>query len=118
MSEIQVITISLLYVYNFQQFWRAGYGQIIRVVTTPEADNATLQHVEIVHEIGPLDLGKELVTRFTTNLNNNEVIYTDDNGLEIQTRTYNATEFDLVSGNYFPMVQRAYMVDTTKNLQV
>ena len=69
-------------------------------------------------EIGPIELGKELVTRISTSMKNNREFYTDDNGLEMQKRVFNGTAGDLVSGNYYPMVARSYLQDSKKQLQV
>jgi hypothetical protein len=53
--------------------------------------NDDVAHVEIISDIGPLDAGRELVTRFDTSLvtalsATTGVFYTDDNGLEVQAR--------------------------------
>ena len=41
---------------------------------------------------------REFVTRYTTDLDGDNTVYTDDNGLELQTRVYNTTASDLVAG--------------------
>lgn len=46
------------------------------------------------------------------------IIYTDDNGLEMQKRIFNYSKGEIIAGNYFPMVSRSFFRDETKNLQV
>jgi len=72
--------------------------------------------------IGPIDvsdgLGKEVITRFTTSLNNGQYWYTDSEGDEMQMRRYdwrpwpqNVTE--PVASNYYPMNTAAFIEDST-----
>jgi hypothetical protein len=73
-------------------------------------------------DIGELDEGRELVTRFSTDLNNLDsnsgtpVVYTDDSGLEYQRRITNLTYYadDPVAGNYYPISTSAFITDETK----
>eukprot|EP01102_Stenamoeba_stenopodia_P015593 TRINITY_DN5339_c0_g2_i1.p1 TRINITY_DN5339_c0_g2~~TRINITY_DN5339_c0_g2_i1.p1 ORF type:complete len:739 (+),score=160.21 TRINITY_DN5339_c0_g2_i1:334-2550(+) len=69
-------------------------------------------YIEIEATIGPIpfedDFGKEVVTRYSTNITNNATWFTDSQGLELQKRirnyrpTWNLTQFEPVAGNYFP----------------
>lgn len=104
------------YVQEIQQFYRGGYAQTIRIFSG-SGNELEEMRVEFVNEIGPLDQGRELITRFSTNLQNNKVIYTDDNGLLLQERAYNISMTELEAGNYYPMVARVYMRDTKRNAQ-
>lgn len=59
----------------------------------------------------PVDdkIGKEVTLNFATNILNNQIFFTDSNGLEEQKRvlnyrpTWNLTVKEEVSGNYYPI---------------
>lgn len=67
--------------------------------------------------------GKEIITRFDTELKNDDVFYTDSNGREILKRRLNyrpTWQVDIkepVAGNYYPVNSRIYIEDTTKDVQ-
>ena len=71
--------------------------------------------------LGAIDKGRELVTRFSTDLTNTNaaaaapVVYTDDSGLEYQKRVANFSyyEDDPVAGNYYPITTGAYIADSS-----
>ena len=79
------------------------------------------------YTIGPIPkgdgLGKEVISRFSTNLTTGGVWYTDANGREMQKRvrnyrptwTLNVTE--PVAGNYYPVNSRIYIQDVTTQNQ-
>jgi len=114
-SPVSVTLVTGPLVQEIQQFWRSGYAQSVRLFSGTK-DAFVGKKVEISHQIGTIDLGTEVVTRFSTDLKNSATIYTDDNGLELQQRTYNTTHY--LEGNYFPMVSRSLMRDVSKNLQL
>ena len=68
-------------------------------------------------------LGREIVSRFTTDLDNDGIWYTDSNGREMQKRVrnfrqtwaYNNTE--PVAGNYYPVNSRIYIRDEDREVQ-
>lgn len=87
---------------------------------------AGAKHVEVEYQIGPIpanDVGKEVVTRFSTDLNTSATFYTDNNGREMakrvrdfrETWSYRVTE--PVSGNYYPMNAAAYIQDDARKLR-
>ena len=73
--------------------------------------------------IGPIDVndqvGKEVITRFNTDLASKSTFYTDANGREILTRvrdfrpTWKLNQTEPVSGNYFPINSRIFIRDET-----
>eukprot|EP00808_Paulinella_micropora_P008823 g57629.t1 len=78
--------------------------------------------IEIAYEIGtiPVDrdgIGKEVITRFTTDLNNQQAWRTDSNGREFMERklnyraTWNYIPYQEVAGNYAPVNAAMYMQD-------
>jgi lysosomal alpha-mannosidase len=103
-------------VQEIQQSFRAGYAQTVRLYLGTN-DELAGNFIEITEEIGPIDAGTEFVTRFTTDLNNQLTCFTDDNSLLIQKRVFNASKHDPVPANYYPMVARAFIQDTAKNVQ-
>jgi hypothetical protein len=50
-------------------------------------------HLEVEATVGPIDIsdnfGKEVISRFSTNLNNKGIFYTDSEGMEFEKRTRN-----------------------------
>ena len=77
-------------------------------------------------DIGPLQSGKELVARFTTDLANEAsssggssvvvgsgapVVYTDDNGLEFVKRVTNLQQPEAIPSNYYPISTGAFIRD-------
>eukprot|EP00117_Sycon_ciliatum_P036568 scpid27181/ scgid4437/ Lysosomal alpha-mannosidase; Alpha-D-mannoside mannohydrolase; Alpha-mannosidase A; Alpha-mannosidase 60 kDa subunit; Alpha-mannosidase 58 kDa subunit len=76
-----------------------------------QGSSPTFQFLDQTYDIGPLDLGKELVTRFQTSLSN-PTWYSDDTGLELIPRQYDPTKDEAVAGNYYPMVMGSFMNDT------
>jgi lysosomal alpha-mannosidase len=73
--------------------------------------------------IGPIDVsdqvGKEIVIRFKSDLASKSTFYTDSNGREILKRvrdfrpTWNFSQTEPVSGNYFPINSRIFIRDET-----
>lgn len=68
------------------------------------------------------DVGKEIISRFTTSMNTNGKFETDSNGREMLTRTRghrDTWEIDLqepVSGNYYPINTKISIEDSTHRL--
>ncbi|XP_077183388.1 lysosomal alpha-mannosidase [Paroedura picta] len=85
-------------------------------------------YVELEWTVGPIpirdDLGKEIVSRFETNLQTNGHFYTDSNGREILERrrdyraTWNLRQTEPVAGNYYPVNSRIYIKDQKVQLTV
>lgn len=74
-----------------------------------------LPYVEVEYKIGPIpvddDRGKEIVTRFSSSIQNNATFYTDSNGREFQER-------EPVAGNYYPINSAIYIEDESACLAV
>ena len=79
------------------------------------------KNVEFEWQIGPIDvkdkIGKEVITKFQSNLNSNSLFYTDSNGREMITRrrnfrpTWNLNQTEFIAGNYYPVNTRIYIKD-------
>ena len=88
-------------------------------------------YVELEIHLGTLNIsdrtphtGKEYVSLFQTDLQNEKIFYTDNNGMEMQNRTTHphgrigdADKGVRLAGNYYPVVSRAYLRDNSANLQ-
>jgi hypothetical protein len=78
--------------YAFFEHLIYDFGRIIEVYYLPKYFEKILKVVQVVNEVGPLDLeGRELVPRMETSVKNNGQIFTDE---------------ELQAGICFPMVQR------------
>jgi hypothetical protein len=68
--------------------------------------------------------GKEVISRFSSDVASASYIYTDSNGREFQTRKLNYRPTwplqvnEPVAGNYYPVNAAAYIKDTTKQLSL
>jgi len=84
--------------------------------------------VEFEWTVGPVDisddLSKEVVTKYTTDINNHRTFYTDSNGREFQPRTrdsrptWNWTNVAPVAGNYYPLSTALTMDDGVTGLGI
>ncbi|KAL6067304.1 carbohydrate binding [Balamuthia mandrillaris] len=100
--------------------WTAWAYQKVRVY-----NNAPF--VEIEYNVGPIDVsfpvGKEVFTKFQTNMTTNQTWYTDSEGQEMQQRRYNYRPTwtlnvnEPVAGNYFPLNTAAYIQNTTNDIR-
>ncbi|XP_065289713.1 lysosomal alpha-mannosidase-like [Dermacentor albipictus] len=83
--------------------------------------------VEFVWVVGSIpvadDKGKEIITRFDTEIKNDGVFYTDSNGREILQRrlnyrpTWKVNIQEPVAGNYYPVNSRIFIRDDAKKVQ-
>ncbi|GAB1861211.1 Lysosomal alpha-mannosidase [Camponotus japonicus] len=96
-------------------------SQVIRIYQGEE-------HVEFDWLIGPIPakdkIGKEIITRYSSNLKTDDVFYTDSNGREMlkRVRNYRPT-WDLelkepISGNYYPVTSKIAIKDEEKQLKL
>ncbi|XP_063578653.1 epididymis-specific alpha-mannosidase isoform X3 [Pongo abelii] len=80
-------------------------------------DGELLCHrIEQEYQAGPLELNREAVLRTSTNLNSQQVIYSDNNGYQMQRRPYVSYVNNSIARNYYPMVQSAFMEDGKSRL--
>nr|XP_056703983.1 lysosomal alpha-mannosidase [Euleptes europaea] len=85
-------------------------------------------YLELEWTVGPIPirdgLGKEIISRFDTNLQTDRRFYTDSNGREILERrrdyraTWNLSQTEPVAGNYYPVNSRIYIKDQKVQLTV
>ncbi|XP_025265136.1 lysosomal alpha-mannosidase isoform X1 [Camponotus floridanus] len=96
-------------------------SQVIRIYQGEE-------HIEFDWVIGPIPIkdkiGKEIITRYSSNLKTDNVFYTDTNGREMlkRIRNYRPT-WDLelkepISGNYYPVTSKIAIKDEEKQFKL
>ncbi|NWT55475.1 MA2B2 mannosidase, partial [Erythrocercus mccallii] len=96
------------------------YAVYTRLYTVPEGYDGKLlcRRIEQEYRVGPLELNREAVLRTSTNLNTRQLLYTDNNGYQMQKRPFKAYVNNTVARNYYPMVQTAYIEDDTTRLML
>ncbi|NWT27505.1 MA2B2 mannosidase, partial [Cardinalis cardinalis] len=96
------------------------YAVYTRLYSVPEGyDGKLLCHrIEQEYSVGPLEFNREAVLRTSTSLNTRQLLYTDNNGYQMQKRPFKAYVNNTVARNYYPMVQTAYIEDDTTRLML
>ncbi|XP_070314251.1 epididymis-specific alpha-mannosidase-like [Odocoileus virginianus] len=83
----------------------------------PGADGELLCHrIEQEYRVGPLELNREAILRTSTDLNTGRVLYSDNNGYQLQRRAYKHYEANAIARNYYPMTQSAFIQDRQSRL--
>jgi len=85
-------------------------------------------YVEVEWTVGPIpvnvNIGKEIILRYDTDIQSQSKFYTDANGREVLERTrdhrptWNYTVVETVSGNYYPINSRIWIKDQDRQLTV
>lgn len=105
-----------------QKFKESYIDQIIKL--DPEKE-----FVEFEFVVGPIPvyddmIGKEIVARYTTDLNSKGIFYTDSNGRQLLQRqwnyrpTWNYQVNEPISGNFYPVNSRIIINDKKQNLEM
>ncbi|XP_078576535.1 lysosomal alpha-mannosidase-like [Branchiostoma floridae x Branchiostoma japonicum] len=86
------------------------------------------RHAELEWTVGPIPfkdgLGKEIITRFDSDMQTDKKFYTDSNGREILERelnhrlTWKLNQTEPVAGNYYPVNSRIFIKDNSRQLTV
>ncbi|XP_012520574.1 PREDICTED: epididymis-specific alpha-mannosidase isoform X2 [Propithecus coquereli] len=89
------------------------YAVYSRLAHVPQGHDGELlcHRIEQQYHVGPLELNREAVLRTSTDLNSRQVLYSDNNGYQMQRRPYLAYENNSIARNYYPMVQSASVED-------
>uniref|UniRef100_A0A4W2HU61 Glycoside hydrolase family 38 central domain-containing protein n=1 Tax=Bos indicus x Bos taurus TaxID=30522 RepID=A0A4W2HU61_BOBOX len=91
------------------------YSQLAR--GPPGADGELLCHrIEQEYRVGPLELNHEAIWRTSTHLNTAQVLYSDNNGYQMQRRAYKQYMVNTITRNYYPMTQSAFIQDRQSRL--
>eukprot|EP00547_Thalassionema_nitzschioides_P006974 CAMPEP_0194203020 /NCGR_PEP_ID=MMETSP0156-20130528/2917_1 /TAXON_ID=33649 /ORGANISM="Thalassionema nitzschioides, Strain L26-B" /LENGTH=1049 /DNA_ID=CAMNT_0038928679 /DNA_START=43 /DNA_END=3192 /DNA_ORIENTATION=- len=85
-------------------------------------------YVEMEYKIGPIPIndtvGKEVVTQYKCNIDNNGAFFTDSNGREFQKRvrssrpTWKLNETEPIAGNFYPVNAAIYIEDSRKSFGI
>ncbi|NXR35278.1 MA2B2 mannosidase, partial [Zosterops hypoxanthus] len=96
------------------------YAVYTRLYSVPEGYNGELlcHRIEQEYSVGPLELNREAILRTSTSLNTKQLLYTDNNGYQMQKRPFKEYVNNTVARNYYPMVQTAYIEDDTTRLML
>ncbi|XP_074108776.1 lysosomal alpha-mannosidase II isoform X1 [Cotesia typhae] len=86
------------------------------------------QKVEFDWVVGPIpiedSIGREIVTKYSSNLQSDGTFYTDSNGREMIKRrrnyrpSWNVTLEEPIAGNYYPVTAKIYLEDVEKKVRV
>jgi len=79
-----------------------GLEQIFRLYVL-DGQSDVESYVEVIHNYGPLLANTDLITRYTTSINNDGKFSTDDNCLEMKQRTFNDSCSNIYACNYYPV---------------
>ncbi|KAM9792306.1 lysosomal alpha-mannosidase [Neosynchiropus ocellatus] len=108
-------------VQEVRQVFSPWVSQVVRLYSDSRA-------LELEWTVGPIpiqdDLGKEVITRFDTDMDTSELVFTDSNGREVLQRkkdfrpTWQLKQTEPVAGNYYPINSRAFIRDDVNQLTV
>jgi alpha-mannosidase II len=100
---------------------RVDYGPLIAHTITlyQEAEESAKPMLEIIHHVDIKAQGinyqnKEIITRFTTPIENNRIYYTDLNALNMEKRERQ----DLIQASYYPITTAVSMQDSKRKMTV
>ncbi|KAM9742472.1 epididymis-specific alpha-mannosidase-like [Dama dama] len=107
-----------------QDFYRelndseATFAIYSRLAHRPQSSDGELlcHRIEQEYRVGPLELSREAILRTSTNLNTGRVLYSDNNGYQMQRRPYRKYKNNTNARNYYPMVQSAFIQDRRSRL--
>jgi hypothetical protein len=68
--------------------------------------------------VGPLKKDEEFIMKFKTNINNNNLFFTDDNSLEMLERRFRNDSIQLVASNFYPTQYSSFIKDQRYQLSI
>ncbi|XP_076327158.1 LOW QUALITY PROTEIN: lysosomal alpha-mannosidase-like [Tachypleus tridentatus] len=120
-GNVTVTVVTGPLVKEIHQTFSPWISQVIRIY------NET-KYAELEWLVGPIpvknNIGKEIITKFDTNLQSKKKFYTDANGRQVLKRvrnerpTWSLNITEPVSGNYYPVNSRIYIKDDSRNIQL
>lgn len=118
-ADIKVIKGDL--VDEVHQVFNEWVSQVVRVYKV-------LNYVEFEWMVGPIpiddSIGKEIISRFSTNIGSAGAFYTDSNGREMLKRqrnhrdTWDVNLTEKVAGNYYPVTAKIALEDKNARLAI
>ncbi|XP_023555526.1 epididymis-specific alpha-mannosidase isoform X2 [Octodon degus] len=89
----------------------AIHSRLAHVSQGPGSEELLCHRIEQEYRVGPLELNREAILRISSNLNSQQVLYSDNNGYQMQRRPYRHYVNATIARNYYPMVQSAFIED-------
>uniref|UniRef100_A0A8C2VPQ0 Alpha-mannosidase n=2 Tax=Chinchilla lanigera TaxID=34839 RepID=A0A8C2VPQ0_CHILA len=93
-----------------QNYTYAVYSRLAHVSQGPGGE-LLCHRIEQEYRVGPLELNREAVLRTSSDLDSRQVLYSDNNGYQMQRRPYRHYKKNTLARNYYPMVQSAFLQD-------
>uniref|UniRef100_A0A452VDV2 Alpha-mannosidase n=1 Tax=Ursus maritimus TaxID=29073 RepID=A0A452VDV2_URSMA len=120
--ELQIVTGKLMTEIR-QLFYRDSshtYAIYSRLAHVPVGRGGELlcRRIEQEYRVGPLELNCEAILRTSTSLQNQQTLYSDSNGYQMQRRLFREYASNSIARNYYPMVQSAFIEDSQSRLVV
>lgn len=120
-QQVSIEVVTGTHVDEVHQVFNEFISQVVRIYKTED-------FVEFEWLVGPIpvgdEIGKEIVSRFETTMQTNEIFSTDSNGREMLQRKRNVRETweieleEPVAGNYYPITTKIAIEDETHRLAV
>ncbi|CAH6977974.1 epididymis-specific alpha-mannosidase [Phodopus roborovskii] len=98
-----------------QKYIYAIHTRLAHVHSSP-TEELLCQRIEQHYRVGPLELNREAILRTISDLNSQQILYSDNNGYQMQQRPYKAFKSNPIARNYYPMVQSAFIEDDKSRL--
>ncbi|XP_049996810.1 epididymis-specific alpha-mannosidase [Alexandromys fortis] len=98
-----------------QDYIYAIHSRLAHVHPSPSGE-LLCQRIEQQYHVGPLELNREAILRTSSDLNSQQILYSDNNGYQMQQRPYKAFKSNPIARNYYPMVQSAFIEDDKSRL--
>jgi len=90
--------------------------------------NDKTNYIEVEYTVGPIpiddDIGKEVITKYSSSIESDHVFFTDSNGREFQKRvrhcrsTWHLNETEPIAGNYYPVNAAIYVEDKVRSMSL
>ncbi|XP_070469417.1 epididymis-specific alpha-mannosidase isoform X1 [Equus przewalskii] len=116
--EGELVTEIRQYFYSTVTAKYHSYAIFSRVAHVPQDSHGELlcRRIEQEYQVGPLNMNREAILRTSTDLNSQQVLYSDNNGYQMQRRLFQHHEKNKIARNYYPMVQSAFIEDSGSRL--
>ncbi|XP_012967983.1 epididymis-specific alpha-mannosidase [Mesocricetus auratus] len=98
-----------------QDYIYSIHSRLAHVHPNP-AGELLCQRIEQQYRAGPLELNREAILRISSDLNSQKILYSDNNGYQMQQRLHKAFKSNPIARNYYPMVQSAFIEDDKSRL--
>uniref|UniRef100_A0A9I9CSZ6 Alpha-mannosidase n=1 Tax=Cucumis melo TaxID=3656 RepID=A0A9I9CSZ6_CUCME len=113
---------------QLKRMFNSKTGIPVEIIRGPLVDEVRQQFSPWVYQVGPIpvddSVGKEVITRLTTNMVTNKTFYTDSNGRDFLKRVrdyrqdWNLSVNEPQAGNYYPLNLGIYTTDGKTELSV